>query len=73
MLLDEFWLGFWGYWHCEKFLLQAWMNLFMMYVGNFVGMCKFYFMYMANFLWVRIWKNLWVQRIFVDMEEVLWA
>ena len=21
MLLDEFWFGFWEYWHCEKFVL----------------------------------------------------
>ena len=25
------------------------MNTFMIYAGNFVGMCKFYFMNMAKF------------------------
>jgi len=35
MLLDEFWLGFWGHGHDENIVLYAWMNLFMMYVGNF--------------------------------------
>ena len=38
------------------------MNIFMMHVGNFVGMCKFYFMNMAKISWVRT--------IFVDMEEI---
>ena len=55
MLLDEFWLGFWEYWHCEKFVLWACMNMFMMHMGNFVGMCKFCFMDMA--------------KIFVGMEN----
>ena len=41
MLLDEFWHGFWEYWHCGKFVLWACMNIFMMHVGNFVGMYKF--------------------------------
>ena len=49
MLLDESWLGFWEYWHCEKFVLWAYMNMFMMHIGNFVGMCKFCFMNMAKF------------------------
>ena len=48
------------------------MNIFMVHVGNFVGMCKFYFMNMAKFCgyeygeFVGIWKN------FVGMKFWLW-
>ena len=51
MLLDEFWLEFWEHWHCEKFVSWACMNMFMMYVEKFVGMCKLCFMNMAKFFW----------------------
>ena len=33
----------------KKFVLWAYMNMFMMHIGNFVGMCKFCFMNMAKF------------------------
>ena len=49
MLLDESWLGFWEYWHCEKFVLWAYMNMFMMHVGNFASMCMDKFVGMKFF------------------------
>ena len=49
MLLGEFWFGFWEYWHFENFVTWAYMNVLMMYVEKFVGMCKVCFMDMAKF------------------------
>ena len=74
MLLDEFWLGFWGYWHCEKFVLQAYMNLFMMHVGNFVGMCKFYFLNMTIFVgkFVSMENFCGHRKNFMGMKLWLW-
>ena len=68
MLLDEFWFGFWEYWHFENFVTWAYMNVLMMYVEKFVGMCKVCFMDMAKFLWVCAWINLWVWANFVGMK-----
>ena len=45
------------------------MNIFMMHVGNFIGMCGFYFMNVSKFCGYE-WRNLWVRKIFVDMEEI---
>ena len=45
------WMNFglvWEHWHCEKFVLWACMNMFMMYVEKFVGMCKLCFKNVAK-------------------------
>ena len=53
MLLDEFWFGFWEYWHCEKFVLDlceyihdvcgkillVCVNFILWTWQDFVGMC----------------------------------
>ena len=72
-VIGEFWLGFWGHWHCEKFVLQAWMNLFMMYVGNFAGMCKFYFMNHSKiFVGMNMEKFVGMEN-FCGCGRILWA
>ena len=64
MLLDEFWFGFWEYWHCEKFVLGlyeyvhdvcgknllACVNFILWTWKNFVGK----FMGMENFDYGKI-------------------
>ena len=63
MLLDEFWFGFWEYWHCENFVLGlfeyfhdvyrksllVYVNLVLETWKNFVGMCMDIFMVMGKF------------------------
>ena len=45
------------------------MNIFMMHVGNFVGMCKFYFMNMAKFCGYEYGEFVGTENFLVDMEE----
>ena len=46
------------------------MNIFMMHVVNFVGMCKFYFMNMAKFRGYE--QFLWIWKKFMGMKLWLW-
>ena len=54
------------------------MNVFMMYVGNFVGMCKFYFMIMSKFCGYEYGEIcgykifLWIWKKFMGMKFWLW-
>ena len=45
------------------------MNTFMIYAGNFVGMCKFYFLNMAKFCEYEYGRILWVWKNFVYTEK----
>ena len=48
MLLDEFWFGFWEYWHCEKFVLDLYEYV--------LGVCGKNLLACVNFvLWT--WQN----------------
>ena len=63
MLLNEFWLEFWGYWHCENFVLSlceyfhdvcgksllACVNFVLWTWQNFVGVCMDIFVEMGKF------------------------
>ena len=63
MLLNEFWFGFWEYWHCENFVLGlfeyfhdvyrksllVYVNLVLETWKNFVGMCMDIFVEMGKF------------------------
>ena len=64
------WVLAWEYWHCENFLLWACINMFMMHVRNFVGMCKFISWTCQNFcVYGRILMGI---KILV-MEKFCWV
>ena len=71
MLFDEFWFGFWEYWHCERCL--TYMNVCMMYVGKLVGMCELCFMIMAKFcgMCMDIFKG--IGKIYGYYGKILWG
>jgi len=62
MLLDEFWFGFWEYWHCENFGLGLYD-----YVHDVCG--KGLLVYVNFVLW--IWQNFvgMCMDILVDMDQ----
>ena len=45
------------------------MNIFMVHVGNFVGMSKFYFMNMAKFCGYEYGEFVDTENFLVDVEE----
>ena len=72
ILLDEFWFGFWEYWHCENFVLGlyecvhgvcgksllAYVNFVLWPWQNFVGMCMDLLVEMGKFCGYEIF-DLW--------------
>ena len=66
MLLDEFWFGFWGYWHSEKFVLSL--------CEYFHDVCGKSLLVCANFvLWT--WQNFvgYVHRYICRDGQILWV
>ena len=66
MLLDEFWFGFWEYWHGEKFGLGLYDKL--------LWVCAWIYLWRwANFVGMKfdLWKN-FVGYVMLILGEFVW-
>ena len=73
MLLDEFWFGFWEYWHCENFVFDLYECVHDV-CGKTCWHVETLFYEHGKILWVYAWIYLWVLANFVGiMEKFCWV